>query len=219
MPDPRPVPLEALRERTVQELARHFAADHVGEHELEARLDRAYRATDAAALRALVSDLPALAEEGAPAAASAPSYEVVADAPARGTVAALMGGVSRKGRWTPARELSVIAVMGGAELDFREARLGPGVTEVSILAIMGGVEIVVPPDLHVETHGFALLGGFEETGTGAGARPGAPTLRIGGLALMGGVEVKVRLPGETGRDARRRQRLERREARRLGRGG
>ena len=102
----------------------------------------------------------------------------------------------------------------------RDAVMPPGVTEVQVFTMWGGVEIIVPPDMHVESHGIALLGGFEHMAQGATASdPHAPKLRITGVAIMGGVEITVRHPGETARDARQRRRLERRERRRLGRGG
>ena len=44
----------------------------------------------------------------------------------------------------------------------------------------------------------------------------APRLRINGFVLMGGVEVYVRLPGETARDARHRQRDEERRRHQVG---
>ena len=72
--------------------------------------------------------------------------------------------------------------MGGHSLDFREAMHGPGVTEVSVFAFMGGAEIIVPPEMAVEVSGFAM---------------------------MGGVDVTARLPGETGRQAKKRRKLER----------
>jgi hypothetical protein len=102
--------------------------------------------------------------------------------------------------------------MGGAELDFREARLGPGTTELSVTAIFGGVEVIVPPDLPVETDGIAIMGGFANASEQSSPTdPNAPRLRITGFALMGGVDIKVRLPGESAGEARRRKRRERRE--------
>jgi hypothetical protein len=110
--------------------------------------------------------------------------------------------------------------MGGVELDFREATLQPGITEVHAFAFWGGVEILVPPDIRLECSGIGIMGGFD-TGDWAG-EPGGdvgdpliPVLRVTGVAVMGGVEVKVRYPGETGREARKRVREERRQ-RRLG---
>ncbi len=109
--------------------------------------------------------------------------------------------------------------MGGVDLDFREARMGPGVIELSVFAIMGGVKIIVPPDLQVESDGIGFMGGFEcSEEVRAGHDPDAPILKINGLAMMGGVDVKVRKPGETTFDAWRRRRSARRERRRQRRG-
>jgi hypothetical protein len=99
----------------------------------------------------------------------------------------------------------VLAMMGGAELDFREARLSSGVTEIEIFALMGGVEILVPPGVRIDAGGMAIMGSFAHgAGNNESTAPDAPVIRIGGIAIMGGVEVHVRLPGETAREARRR---------------
>src|SRR5690606_16143147 len=85
-----------------------------------------------------------------------------------------------------------------------------GTTELFIVAVMGGAEIIVPPGLAVDCSGIGILGGFEhQADLRDHAGSTAPLLRINGFALMGGVEVTVRLPGETAADARRRKRQER----------
>lgn len=208
---PRPVPLEQTRERIVAQLCDHYAAENLTDVGLEDRLTRAYAATSVAALQELVADLPV----ESPGTASVPTVaraDLVAE---RQVILAVMGGAERKGTWTPPRQLHVVTVMGGAHLDFRHARFAPGVTEVTCFALMGGVEIVVPPGVQVEMNGLALMGGFTHRGTAAlpPADPNAPVLRIGGIALMGGVDLQVRLPGESEGDVRARERLARREAR------
>lgn len=213
-----PVSLEQTRESTIAQLAGHFAADNLSVEALEERLDRAHHAATLEELRALVSDLPVV-HEGARTVTAPRTYV----SPATGThvserqvIVGIMGGAEKKGVWTPARQTYVVALMGGVELDFREARLPPGVTEVFIFAIMGGADIVVPPGVHVDMNGFALMGGFGQSGYAPPPTdPDAPVLRIGGFAMMGGVEVNVRYPGERPKDARERQRLERKEQRRL----
>lgn len=109
----------------------------------------------------------------------------------RETVLALLSGVQRKGAWEPAEHVRVFAVMGGAELDFREAVLVEGVTELWIFAFWGGAQVIVPRDIHVETRGVGIMGGFSELDHRA-AEADAPTLRIRGWAVMGGVEVKLK---------------------------
>jgi len=218
MADRPPVPAPNLaekREQTIQALIRSFAADRLPVEDYESRLDRAHRARDAAALEALTADL---ARQEAPADSNLPAPRRPAPPPAavreRQTLAAVLGGVERKGTWTPARRTTAVAVLGGIHLDFREAGLGPGVTEVDIFAMMGGTEIIVPPGLVVDSDGVAILGGWEHGPGQPADDPEAPVLRITGLTLLGGVEIKVREAGETARDAHRRRKAERRERRR-----
>jgi hypothetical protein len=100
------------------------------------------------------------------------------------------------------------------ELDFREAVLGPGIYDVRVTAVMGGIQIIVPPGLSIETSGFALMGGFQQSPEGSPPpAPDGPVLRIRGFALMGGVAIDVRLPGESATEANRRRRRERRTRR------
>ena len=108
----------------------------------------------------------------------------------RGYVVAIMGGAVRKGSWDPPESLRVLALMGGVELDFRDARLLEGTSEVTILAVMGGVKIVVPPDVDLVVDGLGLMGGFPHLRQQAEGEQDA-RLVIRGVALMGGVEVKV----------------------------
>jgi len=217
--------LSQARQATIDALCDHFANDAMGMEDFEKRVEIAHKASTADELKALLSDLPG-GNLPAPRGADASSTELTragrsftvatpGQVKEREFVVAVLGGTSRKGRWTPARKNVSVAVMGGAELDFREAVMAPGVTELQVFALWGGVEIIVPPELNVQSHGFALLGGFEHAGNAIGeSEPDVPTLRIVGVACMGGVEITVRHPGETSRDARRRRRKEHKEARR-----
>jgi hypothetical protein len=211
-----PVRLEAARERIVAELSEHFAHDHLDTAEFENRLDRAYRATTLAQLEALRADLPALATEQQVARrpTSAVALADETEVRDRQVVFAMMGGSERTGSWVPARTIDALAIMGGIGLDFRQARFAPGVTTVNAAAIMGGIEILVPPGIRVESNGIGIMGGFESFDqTGDSDDPDAPVLRISGIALMGAVEIKQRLPGETEREARLRRKEERRHLR------
>jgi hypothetical protein len=67
----------------------------------------------------------------------------------------------------------------------------------------------------VESNGVAILGGFEHMEDAlVSPDPDAPVLRVRGLAILGGVEVSVRYPGETPREAKRRRRFAKKEKRR-----
>lgn len=109
--------------------------------------------------------------------------------PARRWLVAIMGGHSEGGRWRPAPQTNAVAIMGGVDVDLREAVVEDGELTLNAVAVMGGIEIVVPEGVEVEMTGFALMGGRDNTAK----RPGfddAPLLRVRAYALMGGVEVR-----------------------------
>ena len=207
--------LREARERTVEALCAQFARDALDTPEFERRIDLAYRAATPLQLAELTSDLPVLASSREPAVrAAAPAG--TARVPASQVqssqfVVAVMAGTERKGAWIPARNVYSLAFMGGVGLDFREARFGPGVTEVTVVALMGGVEIIVPPGLRVQADGFAIMGAFEHRSDDVAPGTDTPVLRINGMAMMGGLEISTRLPGESASQARKRHKLERKK--------
>ena len=212
------VDIEAAREQAVEVLTEHFSRDVMNLEELEALLDAVNQCSTSGELRELLSKLPPLEPSTKPATDMIPAHgggPVYVDADRvrkYGFQVSVLGGSKRSGRWIPARKTLAIGVLGGHSLDFREALLGPGVTDLNVLAVLGGIEIIVPPDMAVEVDGMGLLGGFQHnTDVPLRANPDLPTLRVRGLALLGGVEVKVRHPGETPREAKKRHRLERKE--------
>ncbi len=207
---PVPLDLDDRRERAVRRLGAHFAEDHLTVEEFEDSVDRVYSAATVRELETVFDGLPALRPAAVPAQVRQTAVVNRAraeDVPERGLQVAVMSGAEKKGAWIPARRFTTVALMGGAGLDLREAQFGPGVTELRIVAVMGGVEVIVPPGLAVETHGIGIMGGFEAFDqVSADPDPEAPRLVIRGVAIMGGVEVSVRLPGESARDAKRRRR-------------
>ena len=216
--DSGPVPSRTRRDDTIQALSAAFAQDEISVEEFERRVDIAHRASAPAELDALLSDLkvslPVPAKSAPTPAPRTPAAALPAEIREHQTLVAIMGGVERKGAWVPARRNQLFAMMGGMELDFREARLGPGVTEVTVVCCMGGIEIIVPPGLNVDANGVAIMGGFGHAMPVAVSSPDAPVLRINGFVLMGGVDITVRIPGETAKDARKRARSERKQLRR-----
>jgi hypothetical protein len=119
---------------------------------------------------------------------------------------AILGGVERKVTSQNFRGGDATAILGGCDLDLRNASIAPGtVAVIDCFAFWGGVEIKVPPDWTVEVSGVPLLGGFADTrketpnivagfgNLGAQPTPVAPNekrLQVKGLVIMGGVEVK-----------------------------
>lgn len=212
LPASRP-PTAERRDITIEALSSLFAAGRLELEEFEARVDRAIRAETVAALDALVADLAPTGEHRT---APAPPREPMGqDLPRRSRATiAVLSGTQRNGRWFPAPRHVGIALMGGFELDFREAELGPGTTDVYLYTLFGGIGVIVPPDLDVEVGGMAVMGGLTHLASHpARLESQRPRLRIHAYALMGAVDVQVRLPGETAKEARQRLRREQRRLR------
>jgi hypothetical protein len=205
------------RDRVIAVLSEHFAHDVLDVDEFERRITVAQTSESPAEIDALLSDLPALptAATTAPATKITPALVPASQVRPEQTMLAIMGGVDRRGSWSMPRRLRLVTIMGGAHLDLREARFPPGPVDIEIFSMMGGTEIIVPPGLAVETHGSAIMGGFQEVNR-APTHPdeNAPLLRVHGFVFMGGVDIRMRLPGESDRDAHRRQKRELKEKRR-----
>jgi hypothetical protein len=180
---------DAQRERVVEVLSSAFANDRLSMEQLDERLAAVYRAQSQHELELLLADPSdpsrSLAQENAPSRVASPAAVIE-----RGVAMALMGGFERKGAWFVPRHLKVVAVMGGGELDLRDAKLSPGVTEIEIFAMFGGVTILVPDGVRVDVSGMGVMGGFSASGGSTNEDPYAPILRVSGFALMGGVEVR-----------------------------
>lgn len=101
---------------------------------------------------------------------------------------AMMAGVRRQSTSREFRGGDVNAIMGGVDLDLRNADILPG-QEVIIdaLAFWGGVEIKVPPHWKVVGDVLPIMASFEDKTSGTGT---GPTLIVRGTALMGAIEVK-----------------------------
>ncbi len=201
------------RARVLELLSEGFARDLLDIDELDRRVELAHRATTVAELTVIVDDLAA-PEEMPRAIALAPDAAMAPPRSRRRWAVALMGGVERKGHWIVPEQLNVVTIMGGADLDFRDCRLPPGEVHVRVVALMGGIDIIVPPELAVDCEGIGIFGGFEDAERNpAEALASRTILRISGIAVMGGVSVSVRLPGETAREARKRRKRERKALR------
>jgi predicted membrane protein len=101
---------------------------------------------------------------------------------------AILGGMSRGSNSREFRGGDLTAILGGCEIDLRQAAIN-GEAIIDIFAMWGGIELKVPEDWSVESRVTPLLGGVEDkTRPPQGAA--AHRLLLRGFAIMGGVEIK-----------------------------
>jgi len=174
---------DAEREHAVELLRRHSVDGRLTLEEFAGRIEQAYQAKTRDELEELTRDLP-----------EAPTAAVPARRPLRASkwMVSILGGTDKRGRWRLAKDTNVVCVMGGADLDLRNAELEDLDTTLTVVAVMGGVEIIVPEGVDVDVGGFAFMGGKEFRPGKTVPPPSAPSIRIRAYAFMGGIEVKTR---------------------------
>ena len=99
-------------------------------------------------------------------------------------VFAILGGVERRLRSEVFTGAELTAIMGGCELDLREARMGGDEAHIARSRLWGGIEIRVPREWLVLNESSALMGGVDDaTRPHPGAEPSAtrgPRIRADG---------------------------------------
>jgi predicted membrane protein len=106
-------------------------------------------------------------------------------------LAAIVGGKEFTSRAGALRSASLLAVVGGVEIDMREATLDAEGATLEVTAVLGGVEVTLPPDWRVRVEKHGSLGGVDVKLTDSAERPeSAPTLNVVTRAWLGGIEIK-----------------------------
>jgi hypothetical protein len=211
-PDPAQLRISDEDRHKVSEILRQAAGDgRIDLDELDERLEAAYAAKTYADLVPITLDLPAvgpahpLVQQPT---THSPSV-VVSGGPDHQHGVAIMSAIERKGVWTVPRSYTITCVMGGVDLDLREAKFAAQEVVLTINTIMGGADIKVNTNTRVLMEGISIMGGYSGPGDEDESQFGAnsPTVRIKGFSLMGGVCVSRKpMPGEDPRSLRRRNR-------------
>jgi Domain of unknown function (DUF1707)/Cell wall-active antibiotics response 4TMS YvqF len=183
------------RERVADRLREAAAQGQITMDELDERLETTYSARTFGELVPVTADLPASSAPAAvPAPARSPAVSRIGGTPGRWRRSvAIMSGASRKGRWVVPAKYHAVAVMGGIELDLREATFAEPVTQINVAVLMGGIEIMVPEGVEVHLDAVAIMGGTDMTQDPSPVYDsGTPVLRVTGVVMMGGVEVSYK---------------------------
>ena len=86
----------------------------------------------------------------------------------------------------------ILAIFGGAELDFRPSTLGEGKKTLELTCLFGGVSMIVPTDWNVQINVVSILGGFADKRfiPAELITDSNKTIVIKGVAIFGGGDIK-----------------------------
>lgn len=207
-PDPSRLRISDADRYRVAEILREAAGDgRIDLTELDQRLEATYAARTYGDLVPITHDLPAHRDQLAspvPASTTGPTAGPTTG-PTAGPVDtrtqrrfAILSGVDRSGVWTVPEHLTILCLMGGANLDLRQATFSAREVVITVNAFMGGASIIVGPHTHVVVEGIGIMGGYSGPSglVDAVLDESSPTVRIKGVAVWGGVSVeRKQMPG------------------------
>lgn len=186
--------LEDERNRVLDALSEAFSRDRIGLEDYERLVTETSAAKSLADLEN-VAGRNGLALQTAPASHAQPAqrtYSPSRNAPnLPSTSVAIFSGSELKGKFRVNKGHKALAVFGGVDIDLRDAEIPEGGMVIDCVAAFGGIEIKVPDDVNVVTNGFGIFGGFSSKHNDSEI-PGAPTIHVRGMAIFGGVDVKIR---------------------------
>lgn len=186
-------PIEKVREEVIDQLIHNYSQGIISNEAFERRLDEAMASNNHQEIIDLVADLPLNVD---------PNFsnqreqqfninygaENVDDTD---TLVNIFGGSNRSGIWAVPKEIRVISIFGGSEIDFTDATFtSPNVT-VKVLCIFGGENIYVPENINVVSKAFCVFGGIDNKAPSIASRQ-APTVTIEGFVLFGGVDIAIK---------------------------
>ncbi|MFC7219954.1 DUF1707 domain-containing protein [Streptomyces polyrhachis] len=184
---------DADRDRVAAILREALAEGRLDAEEHAERIEGVYGAKTVAELDVFVADLPAglSADHPKSPAGTTPAapYELPGRPLAKQNLIGILGGATRKGRWRVPARINAVAIMGGVDIDLTEALFEHQTVVINTFSLCGGVSIRVPENVTLRESGIGIMGGFDVK-TMEAVEPGAPTVVIQGLAIMGGVDAK-----------------------------
>ena len=211
--------LELEREDAVQKLCAAYARDQLTTGELEARLERVYRSADRAQLLTVLEGLPAiqlarLGEAPVPVRDVSPPQAPVRHVAPEGSGSralrpgekrymAFMSEIRKEGAWTPEPVIVAKTIMGSLVLDFRATQIPAAGIDLYVDVIMGDLKVILPPGLPADVDCSSFMGTVSDKSKGG--VPGAPTIRITGGTVMGGITVLTKMPRGEGESSFRAQ--------------
>jgi hypothetical protein len=101
---------------------------------------------------------------------------------------AVLAGIERRVTSPAFQGGELTAVLGGGQIDMREAIPAGGQAVIDVFAVMGGLEIRVPDSWVVEVRATPVLGSIRDTRPPASVA--GPRLIVRGMVFLGGVEFK-----------------------------
>ena len=186
-------PIETLRKEVTDQLIMNYSHGELSLEAFERRLDEAMATDDHDELVNLTADLDLTVDEefiNTQKEQMNQNY-VPGDSDDVETIFQVFSGSDRTGEWKLPKELRVISIFSGCNIDLTDAIFTNSVLTIKVFNIFSGVDIYVPENVNVQTKAFCIFGGIDNS-VGSTVNPNAPTIIIEGFALFSGIDISIK---------------------------
>jgi len=187
--------VDTVREEVIDQLIVNYGHGELSVGAFEDRLDKALASDDAGALGELVADLEIKTDKGYEeqkrAELDLKSTYDYGPTPEIEYAINVFGGSDRSGAWNVPKEIRMLNLFGGGEIDFSEARFSHPTVRIRILTLFGGASIYVREDINTVSKIVSIFGGTDNSAPSSRSSD-APVLIVEGLVLFGGVGIEIK---------------------------
>jgi len=186
-------PIQAVRDEVVDKLIMNYSHGQLSYEAFERRLDIAMESQDNVEIAKQAEDLELVVDQAFVDSKKKDFFYRVEseEGVENDTIVNIFSGSERKGPWQVAKELKVISVFSGSELDFTQARFSHKVTTIKVFSLFSGNDIYVPENVNVVSKAFCIFAGIANKAPCL-ADEQAPTIVIEGFAMFSGIDIKIR---------------------------
>jgi hypothetical protein len=188
-------PIDVLREEVIDQLIVNYGHEELSLEAFERRLDQALASDDASELSELVADLELKADKRY---ADQKREELKLDldynygvTPDIEYAINIFGGSNRSGPWNVPKEIRMLNLFGGGEIDFTEARFTHPSVRIKMLTLFGGATIYVREDINTVSKIVSIFGGTDNSAPSSRSSH-APVVIVEGLVMFGGTTIKIK---------------------------
>ena len=186
-------PIESVREEVIEVLIYNYSHGKIHEDAFERRLDVAMDSLDAEKIMSQIADLE-LPPTGATKDYDTPEIGIqysTEQADETENIVCIFGGAKRAGPWLVPKQINTVFVFGGGEIDFNHATFTSKQVTLKVFCLFGGGTVSVPEGVRVSSSTICLFGGVTNK---VRTKPDydGPLLRIEGLVMFGGLDIKIK---------------------------
>ena len=187
--------IDVLREEVIDQLIVNYGHGELSLEAFERRLDEALANADAGELGELVADLElqadkSYADQKREELSLGLDYDYGAPREIEYSIN-IFGGSNRSGLWTVPKEIRMLCLFGGGEIDFTDAKFTNPSVRIRMLTLFGGATIYVREDINTVSKIVSIFGGSDNSAPSS-TSSNAPVVIVEGLVLFGGASIKIK---------------------------